>query len=170
MCISSTCILIISTAFYFYPPLLNLSNIDQSKEFQTIKLQVFGWICWIFVPTFIYGGFGLINNKLTRCLFQITSILSGLIWLTIVILYAKFGRSICQINTTTDFDISQQDAVAIDIWLFAKKLSPDFIPNLEVEYECCGWFNVFDHCTSINRQARVYHENSVTKQKGQNRT
>ena len=48
-----------------------------------------------------------------------------------------------------------QSQQSLNIWLFVKKLSPTFIPHFEKENQCCGWFGVFDHCTSQNREAII---------------
>ena len=57
----------------------------------------------------------------------------------------KMENTLCKIQ-------SQQ---SLNIWLFVKQLSPTFIPHFEKTNQCCGWFGVFDHCTSQNREAII---------------
>ena len=75
--------------------------------------------------------------------------ITGFTWIAIMILwtgiYEKSEDTLCKIQTEQ----------SLNIWLFVKKLSPTFIPWFERENQCCGWFGVFDHCTSQNRDAII---------------
>ena len=92
---------------------------------------------------------GLSSNPRARYYFQLLTIIQGFTWIVIMILWiygtVKMDNTLCNIQT-------QQ---SLNIWLFVKKLSPTFIPNFEEENQCCGWFGVFDHCTSQNREAII---------------
>ena len=73
----------------------------------------------------------------------------GFTWIFIMVLWiygtVKLEHTLCKVE-------SEQ---SLNIWLFVKKISPSFITSFEKENRCCGWFGVFDHCTSQNREAII---------------
>ena len=73
----------------------------------------------------------------------------GFTWIFIMVLWiygtVKLEHTLCKVE-------SEQ---SLNIWLFVKKISPSFITSFEKENQCCGWFGVFDHCNSQNREAII---------------
>lgn len=56
--------------------------------------------------------------------------------------------------------------ISIEIWQVGKVMFPNFVKEIEEKYSCCGWYNVFDHCTPYLKAKIIFNalENNALKE------
>jgi len=93
---------------------------------------------------------GLRTDKMFQIFYRIAIILLfiiTMIWVYIVYSNLEHYKKMLLDN----------EHISIDLWQIVNVMFPERIVELQTNYECCGWYNVFDHCSPYLKTQLIYN-------------